>query len=158
MVETKNKFIQFKKNFENHEKELEYNKSILNELEILKPQENEENELIDKRLLISNSAKILNTVNDALNKFNGDDSISWFNIIVALYKCFKYEQSLLLEIINRTQSWLTNEDIHKKIDTKPLAPQKSTQTLIHSTQTEKRKKRSIVFPCKKGRIYELGKD
>ena len=75
MVETKNKFIQFKKNFENHEKELEYNKSILNELEILKPQENEENELIDKRLLISNSAKIVNAVNDALNKFNGEDSI-----------------------------------------------------------------------------------
>ena len=75
MVESKNKFIQFKKNFENHEKELEYNKSILNELEILKPQENEENELIDKRLLISNSAKIVNAVNDALNKFNGEDSI-----------------------------------------------------------------------------------
>ena len=75
MVETKNKFIQFKKNFENHEKELEYNKSILKELEILKPQENEENELIDKRLLISNSAKIVITVNDALKKFNGEDSI-----------------------------------------------------------------------------------
>ena len=75
MVESNNKFIQFKKNFENHEKELEYNKSILNELEILKPQENEENELIDKRLLISNSAKIVNAVNDALNKFNGEDSI-----------------------------------------------------------------------------------
>ena len=75
MVESKNKFIQFKKNFENHEKELEYNKSILNELEILKPQENEENKLIDKRLLISNSAKIVNAVNDALNKFNGEDSI-----------------------------------------------------------------------------------
>ena len=75
MVESKNKFIQFKKNFENHEKELEYNKSILNELEILKPQENEENELIDKRLLISNSAKIVNAVNDALNKFNSEDSI-----------------------------------------------------------------------------------
>ena len=75
MVETKNKFIQFKKNFENHEKELEYNKSILNELEILKPQANEENELIDKRLLISNSVKIVNAVNDALNKFNGEDSI-----------------------------------------------------------------------------------
>ena len=75
MVESNNKFIQFKKNFENHEKELEYNKSILNELEILKPQENEENELIDKRLLISNSVKIVNAVNDALNKFNGEDSI-----------------------------------------------------------------------------------
>ena len=75
MVESKNKFIQFKKNFENHEKELEYNKSILNELEILKPQVNEENELIDKRLLISNSAKIVNAVNDALNKYNGEDSI-----------------------------------------------------------------------------------
>ena len=75
MVESNNKFIQFKKNFDNHEKELEYNRSILNELEILNPQENEENELIDKRLLISNSAKILNTVNDALNKFNGENSI-----------------------------------------------------------------------------------
>lgn len=75
MVESNNKFIQFKKNFDYHEKELEYNRSILNELEILNPQENEENELIDKRLLISNSAKILNTVNDALNKFNGENSI-----------------------------------------------------------------------------------
>ena len=75
MVESNNKFIQFKKNFENHEKELEYNKSILSELEILKPQANEENELIDKRLLISNSVKIVNAVNDALNKFNGEDSI-----------------------------------------------------------------------------------
>ena len=101
MVETKNKFIQFKKNFENHEKELEYNKSILNELEILKPQENEENELIDKRLLISNSAKIVNAVNDALNKFNGEDSIikKINNTLNSLEKINSSKSNKLNEII-----------------------------------------------------------
>ena len=101
MVESKNKFIQFKKNFENHEKELEYNKSILNELEILKPQENEENELIDKRLLISNSAKIVNAVNDALNKFNGEDSIikKINNTLNSLEKINSSKSNKLNEII-----------------------------------------------------------
>jgi len=101
MVESKNKFIQFKKNFENHEKELEYNKSILNELEILKPQENEENELIDKRLLISNSAKIVNAVNDALNRFKGEDSIirKINNILNSLEKITSSKSKKLSEII-----------------------------------------------------------
>ncbi|GIR79172.1 MAG: DNA repair protein RecN [Alphaproteobacteria bacterium] len=75
MLEAKKKLSEFKLNYENYEKELELNKSILNELEDIKPLQNEENELVERRSLISNSTKIVNAVNDALGKLNGEDSV-----------------------------------------------------------------------------------
>ena len=75
MLEAKKKLSRFKLNYENYEKELELNKSILNELEDIKPLQNEENELVERRSLISNSTKIVNAVNDALGKLNGEDSV-----------------------------------------------------------------------------------
>ena len=75
MLEAKKKLSGFKLNYENYEKELELNKSILNELEDIKPLQNEENELVERRSLISNSTKIVNAVNDALGKLNGEDSV-----------------------------------------------------------------------------------
>ena len=71
----KKKLSRFKLNYENYEKELELNKSILNELEDIKPLQNEENDLVERRSLISNSTKIVNAVNDALGKLNGEDSV-----------------------------------------------------------------------------------
>ncbi len=75
MLEAKKKLSEFKLNYENYEKELELNKSILNELEDIKPLQNEENELVERRSLISNSTKIINAVNDSLGKLNGEDSV-----------------------------------------------------------------------------------
>ena len=75
MLEAKKKLSGFKLNYENYEKELELNKSILNELEDINPFQNEENELVERRSLISNSTKIVNAVNDALGKLNGEDSV-----------------------------------------------------------------------------------
>ena len=75
MLELKKKLSEFKLNYKNYEKELEFNKSILNELEDIKPLQNEENELVERRSLISNSTKIVNAVNDALGKLNGEDSV-----------------------------------------------------------------------------------
>ena len=75
MLEAKKKLSRFKLNYENYEKELELNKSILNELEDIKPLQNEENDLVERRSLISNSTKIVNAVNDALGKLNGEDSV-----------------------------------------------------------------------------------
>ena len=75
MLEAKKKLSGFKLNYENYEKELELNKSILNELEDINPLQNEENELVERRSLISNSTKIVNAVNDALGKLNGEDSV-----------------------------------------------------------------------------------
>ena len=75
MLEAKKKLSRFKLNYENYEKELELNKSILNELEDINPFQNEENELVERRSLISNSTKIVNAVNDALGKLNGEDSV-----------------------------------------------------------------------------------
>ena len=75
MLEAKQKLSRFKLNYENYEKELELNKSILNELEDINPLQNEENDLVERRSLISNSTKIVNAVNDALGKLNGEDSV-----------------------------------------------------------------------------------
>ena len=75
MLEAKQKLSRFKLNYENYEKELELNKSLLNELEDINPLQNEENDLVERRSLISNSTKIVNAVNDALGKLNGEDSV-----------------------------------------------------------------------------------
>ena len=50
MLEAKKKLSRFKLNYENYEKELELNKSILNELEDIKPLQNEENDLVERRI------------------------------------------------------------------------------------------------------------
>ena len=88
-------------NYENYEKELELNKSILNELEDIKPLQNEENDLVERRLLISNSTKIVNAVNDALGKLNGEDSVikSINNILNSLEKTNSTANPQINEII-----------------------------------------------------------
>ncbi len=101
MLEAKKKLSEFKLNYENYEKELELNKSILNELEDIKPLQNEENELVERRSLISNSTKIVNTVNDALGKLNGEDSVikRINNILNSLEKTNSTKNQQMNEII-----------------------------------------------------------
>ena len=101
MLEAKQKLSRFKLNYENYEKELELNKSTLNELEDINPLQNEENELVERRSLISNSTKIVNAVNDALGKLNGEESV------------IKRINNILnsLEKINSTKSQQINEII-----------------------------------------------
>ena len=101
MLEAKKKLSRFKLNYENYEKELELNKSILNELEDIKPLQNEENELVERRSLISNSTKIVNAVNDALGKLNGEDSVikRINNILNSLEKTNFTKNQQITEII-----------------------------------------------------------
>ena len=101
MLEAKKKLSGFKLNYENYEKELELNKSILNELEDIKPLQNEENDLVERRSLISNSTKIVNAVNDALGKLNGEDSVikRINNILNSLEKTNFTKNQQLNEII-----------------------------------------------------------
>ena len=101
MLEAKKKLSGFKLNYENYEKELELNKSILNELEDTKPLQNEENELLERRSLISNSTKIVNAVNDALSKLNGEDSVikRINNILNSLEKTNFTKNQQITEII-----------------------------------------------------------
>ena len=85
------------KPFEN----IERNKSILNELEDIKPLQNEENDLVERRSLISNSTKIVNAVNDALGKLNGEDSVikRINNILNSLEKTNFTKNQQITEII-----------------------------------------------------------
>jgi len=101
MLEAKKKLSGFKLNYENYEKELELNKSILNELEDIKPLQNEENDLVERRSLISNSTKIVNAVNDALGKLNGEDSVikTINNILNSLEKTNFTKNQQITEII-----------------------------------------------------------
>ena len=101
MLEAKKGLTEFKFNYENYEKELEFNKSILNELEDIKPLQNEENELVERRSLISNSTKIVNAVNDALGKLNGEDSVikRINNILNSLEKTNFTKNQQITEII-----------------------------------------------------------
>ena len=101
MLEAKKKLSRFKLNYENYEKELELNKSILNELEDIKPLQNEENDLVERRSLISNSTKIVNAVNDALGKLNGEDSVikRINNILNSLEKTNFTKNQQITEII-----------------------------------------------------------
>ena len=101
MLEAKKKLSRFKLNYENYEKELELNISILNELEDIKPLQNEENDLVERRSLISNSTKIVNAVNDALGKLNGEDSVikRINNILNSLEKTNFTKNQQITEII-----------------------------------------------------------
>ena len=101
MLEAKKKLSRFKLNYENYEKELELNKSIFNELEDIKPLQNEENDLVERRSLISNSTKIVNAVNDALDKLNGEDSVikKINNILNSLEKTNFTKNQQITEII-----------------------------------------------------------
>ena len=101
MLEAKKKLSRFKLNYENYEKELELNKSILNELEDINPLQNEENELVERRSLISNSTKIANAVNEALGKLNGEDSVikRINNILNSLEKTNFTKNQQITEII-----------------------------------------------------------
>tara|TARA_B000000437_G_scaffold192209_1_gene151097 strand:+ start:244 stop:1905 length:1662 start_codon:yes stop_codon:yes gene_type:complete len=101
MLEAKKKLSRFKLNYENYEKELELNKSILNELEDIKPLQNEENDLVERRSLISNSTKIVNAINDALGKLNGEDSVikRINNILNSLEKTNFTKNQQITEII-----------------------------------------------------------
>ena len=101
MLEAKKKLSEFKLNYENYEKELELNKSILNELEDIKPLQNEENDLVERRSLISNSTKIVNAINDALGKLNGEDSVikRINNILNSLEKTNFTKNQQITEII-----------------------------------------------------------
>ena len=101
MLEAKKKLSRFKLNYENYEKEIELNKSILNELEDIKPLQNEENDLVERRSLISNSTKIVNAINDALGKLNGEDSVikRINNILNSLEKTNFTKNQQITEII-----------------------------------------------------------
>jgi len=75
MKEAKDSYLKFKKDFENFEKTVEYTKSILIELNDLVPKQNEEDELLDKRALVANSTKLIETLNHAKENLNGEKSV-----------------------------------------------------------------------------------
>ena len=75
MKEAKDNYFKFKKDFENYEKTVEFTKSILIELDGLEPKPNEENELLNKRALVANSTKLIETLNHAGENLNGEKSI-----------------------------------------------------------------------------------
>ena len=75
MKEAKDNYLKFKKDFENFEKTVEYTKSILIELDGLVPKQNEEDELLNKRALVANSTKLIETLKHAEENLNGEKSI-----------------------------------------------------------------------------------
>jgi len=75
MKEAKDNYLKFKKDFENFEKTVEFTKSILIELDGLGPKQNEEGELLSKRALVSNSKKLIETLNHAEENLNGEKAI-----------------------------------------------------------------------------------
>ena len=75
MKEEKNNYLKCKKDFENFEKTVEFTKSILIELDDLEPKLNEEEELLNKRALVLNSTKLIETLNHAGENLNGEKSI-----------------------------------------------------------------------------------
>ena len=75
MKEAKDNYLKFKMDFENFEKTVEYTKSILIELDGLVPKQNEEDELLNKRALVANSTKLIETLKHAEENLNGEKSI-----------------------------------------------------------------------------------
>jgi len=75
MKEAKDNYLKFKKDFENFEKTVEFTKSILIELDGLGPKQNEEGELLNKRALVANSKKLIETLNHAGENLNGEKAI-----------------------------------------------------------------------------------
>ena len=75
MKEAKDNYFKSKKDFENFEKTIEFTKSILIELDGLGPNPNEEDELLNKRALVANSTKLIDTLIHAGENLNGEKSI-----------------------------------------------------------------------------------
>ncbi|HSQ98068.1 MAG TPA: DNA repair protein RecN [Rickettsiales bacterium] len=60
---------------DNIEKEQDYLKHIINEIEVLNLKQDEEQELSDKRNLMMNKEKVLNVLNDVKNSLEGQNSV-----------------------------------------------------------------------------------
>lgn len=71
MKNAKNKLEDLKKQKDNAEREQDYLRHIINEIESLNIQRGEEQELSDKRILLMNKEKVLNVLNEVQNSLEG---------------------------------------------------------------------------------------
>ena len=71
MKNAKNKLEDLKKQKDDAEREQDYLKHIINEIESLNIQQGEEQELSDKRILLMNKEKVLNVLNEVQNSLEG---------------------------------------------------------------------------------------
>lgn len=71
MKNAKNKLEDLKKQKDDAEREQDYLRHIINEIESLNIQQGEEQELSDKRILLMNKEKVLNVLNEVQNSLEG---------------------------------------------------------------------------------------
>ena len=71
MKNAKNKLEDLKKQKDDTEREQDYLRHIINEIESLNIQQGEEQELSDKRILLMNKEKVLNVLNEVQNSLEG---------------------------------------------------------------------------------------
>lgn len=76
MKNAKNKLEDLKKQKDDAEREQDYLRHIINEIESLNIQQGEEQELSDKRILLMNKEKVLNVLNEVQNSLEGQSSNS----------------------------------------------------------------------------------
>lgn len=76
MKNAKNKLEDLKKRKDDAEREQDYLRHIINEIESLNIQQGEEQELSDKRILLMNKEKVLNVLNEVQNSLEGQGSNS----------------------------------------------------------------------------------
>ena len=101
MIKAKKDFNEFKNEFDNYEKNIEFKENILLDFQKINPKENELIELEERRSLIAESSKLTNMLIEVQNKVNGENSISKLlnSILNMLEKSNSQNNSLLSEII-----------------------------------------------------------
>ena len=102
MIKARKDFNEFKNEFDNYEKNIEFKENILLDFQRINPKENESKELEERRSLIAESSKLTNLLIVVQNKVNGENSIlkllnSTLNL---LEKSNSQNISLLSEIID----------------------------------------------------------
>lgn len=75
MKNAKDKLNEILKKKDENEREQDYLRHIINEIESLNIQPNEEQELADKRILMMNKEKVLNVLNDVKDSLDGQNNI-----------------------------------------------------------------------------------
>lgn len=75
MKNSKDKLDEILKKKNDNEKEQDYLKHIINEIESLNIQPNEEQELADKRIVMMNKEKVLNVLNDVKDIIDGQNNV-----------------------------------------------------------------------------------
>ena len=110
MIKSRKDFNEFKNEFDNYEKNIEFKENILLDFKKINPKVNESTELEERRSLIAESSKLTNMLIEVQNKVNGENSISkLLNFTLNLLeKSNSQNNSLLSEIID-TLSRASNE-------------------------------------------------